>query len=407
MSALLQLNATANRGSTGKIAEAIGLAAKRRGWESYVAYGRHAAHSQSELIRVGDLLNPYVHYLQSRLFDREGLASGAATSRLIWLIDKLAPDIVQLHNIHDHWLNYRLLFEYLNSNPRIQVVWTFHDCWPFTGHCFHFVQVGCVKWKTACANCPLSKVYPKSMIDRSRRTFELKCELFSSCRNLTIVACSQWMADMVRSSFLGDRPVEVLYNGVDISQFHPMGVRSHTGGFNVLAVSDVWNREKGLDDICALRCFLPSDFNITVVGLTAEQIRSMPPGISAIGHTDSVAELIQLYSGADVLVNASYADTFPTVNLEALACGTPVVTYATGGSPEAVDDRTGAVVTCGDVRGMAEAVKSMRDNPLSRHDCRSRAVENFNRDTCFEKYIDLYDKNIAGHPILPSGKLQE
>lgn len=407
MPVLFQLNATANWGSTGKIAESIGLAAQRHGWESYLAYGRHVNCSGLELIRVGDFLNPYMHYIQSRIFDSEGLGSCTATSRLIWLMDKLAPDVVQLHNIHDHWLNYRLLFKYLAAMPQIKVVWTFHDCWAFTGHCFHFAQIGCEKWKSGCGSCPLSKVYPKSMIDRSRRNFELKKELFSACRNAVAVSCSDWMAALVRDSFWGDKPVKVIRNGVDVKLFAPMELSSRDSRYRILAVSNVWNREKGLDDICRLRTLLPSDFAINVVGLTPDQIRSLPQGIEGEGRTGSAEELVRLYNSADVLVNTSCADTFPTVNLEALACGIPVVTYATGGSPEAVDMRTGIVVPCGDVEAMAEAVIRLKINPLSRDDCRRRAEENFDMDVCSEKYVRLYEKNIAGHPILSAGEFQK
>ena len=405
MPTLLQLNATANWGSTGKIAEAIGLAAQRRGWQCYTAYGRHANPSALELIRVGEPLTPYFHYLQSRVFDGEGLGSGAATSRLVWLIDKLSPDVVQLHNIHDHWLNYRILFEYLNSAPQIKVVWTFHDCWAFTGHCFHFAQIGCGKWKTECGHCPLSEVYPKSMIDRSRRNYRLKKELFASYDNLNVVACSEWMADLVRDSFLGDKSVGVIYNGVDINVFAPGQYARSDGSCSILAVSNVWNAEKGLSDIVELRRILPSDYAITVVGLSPDQIHGLPPGITGLGRL-SADSLVSLYNAADVFVNTTYADTFPTVNLEALACGTPVVTYATGGSPEAVDEKTGIVVPCGDVQAMADAIVRLKEVPLSRSDCRHRAMERFDKDRCFDKYIDLYE-SLIGHTILPSGEFQE
>lgn len=406
MPVLLQLNATANWGSTGRIAESIGLAAQKHGWICYMAYGRHSNPSSMELIRTGGPLNPYLHYLQSRIFDREGLGSGTATSRLIWLIDKLAPDVVQLHNLHDHWLNYRILFEYLNSNPRIKVVWTFHDCWAFTGHCFHFAQIGCGKWKTGCNNCPLSRIYPKSMIDRSRRNYEQKKGLFAACDSLTVVACSQWMADMVRTSFLGDRSVEVIHNGVDVNVFLPIEDRHVSDGFNILAVSNVWNPEKGLDDILKLRHLLPPGYRITVAGLSPRQLDSMHPGVEGIGRVSSTEELVRLYNDADVLINMSRADTFPTVNLEALACGTPVVTYETGGSPETVDKKTGVVVPCSDVHAMSEAIVRLRSNPLMRSDCRRRALELFDREKCFDKYIDLYE-NIAGHSVLSPGEFQK
>ena len=405
MPTLLQLNATANWGSTGRIAESIGLAAQRRGWQCYMAYGRHANPSAMQLIRVGDQETPYFHYLQSRIFDREGLGSGAATSRLVWLMDKLAPDVVQLHNIHDHWLNYRILFEYLNSEPHIKVVWTFHDCWAFTGHCFHFAQIGCDKWKTECCQCPLSGVYPKSMMDHSRRNYQMKKELFASCANLNVVACSEWMADLVRSSFLGDKRVEVIYNGVDINVFAPNQCPRSFGRYNILAVSSIWNAEKGLNDILALRSLLPSEYAITAAGLSSDQIRALPPGIKGLGRLPA-SRLVDLYNAADVFVNTTHADTFPTVNLEALACGTPVVTYAAGGSPEAVDEKTGVVVPCFDVKAMADAVLGFKNAPLLRSDCRRRAMECFDKDKCFDKYIDLYE-GIIGHTILPPGEFQK
>ena len=390
MPVLLQLNATANWGSTGKIVEAIGVAAANRGWNSYAAYGRHANPSSLELIKVGGPLNPYMHYLENRIFDREGLGSRSATAGLIRKMEKLSPDVVHLHNIHDHWLNYRLLFEYLDRTD-IRVFWTFHDCWAFTGHCFHFVTKGCNRWKSRCMSCPLKGEYPKTMIDNSSANYLLKKRLFASCRNLTVVACSEWMASLVKESFLRDKRIEVVHNGVDISQFVPLDVARTDDRFRILAVSNVWNKEKGLDDLIRLRKLLPEEYLITIVGLSSAQVARLPDGIKGLERTSSTAELVWLYNESDVLVNTSYADTFPTVNLEALACGTPVVTYETGGSPESVDRHTGVVVPGGDIVALADALKTLRNNPLSSYACRRRAVGKFDRDRCFSKYIDLYE----------------
>lgn len=163
---LLQINVTANWGSTGKIAEQIGLCAMANGWKSYIAYGRMSNSSKNELIKIGNMPQVYWHYVQNRLFDREGLASLCATKQLVRKIKEIKPDVINLHNIHDHWLNYRILFEYLNQTD-IKVVWTFHDCWAFTGHCYHFVQQNCMKWQTECHDC----VQRYKFIDRSRKTF--------------------------------------------------------------------------------------------------------------------------------------------------------------------------------------------------------------------------------------------
>ena len=387
MKNLLQINCTANWGSTGKIAEQIGRKAAERGWDSYLAYGRYVNPSQLKLIRVGSAINPYLHYAEQRIRDNEGQCSRLATRRLIKQIEDIKPDVIQLHNIHDHFLNYPLLFSYLNQTD-IKVVWTFHDCWAFTGHCYHFVTQNCDRWKTGCHDCPLKD----NLLDGSQQNWELKKSLFSVNRNLTIVACSQWMADFVRESFLGNKPTSVIHNGIDLNVFRPevIGVPQNKG-FHILAVSNVWSRDKGIDDIYLLRKMLSPEFVITVVGLSKAQVQSLPEGIIGIQRTQNVRELVWLYNSADVLINPTYADTFPTVNLESLACGIPVVTYRTGGSPEAIDEATGVVVQQGDINALADAIKRLKDTPLSREACRKRAELLFDKDRCFSQYIDLYE----------------
>lgn len=392
MTRLFQINITANWGSTGKIAECIGVAAVAHGWESYIAYGRWCNPSSSRLIKVGDWWDKYLHFGEQRIRDNEGLCSRVATKKLIAKIDEIKPDVVQLHNIHDHYLNYRLLFEYLNRTG-IKVVWTFHDCWAFTGHCFHFVTKDCSRWQTGCYDCPMKNVLPKTFLDRSKKNYELKKKLFGGCKNLTIVPCSDWMAGFVRQSFLKDKRIEVIKNGIGLNVFKPSGRKENDGTFRVLAVSSLWYKEKGLHDIYRLRGLLPEKYLITIIGLTAQQVDRLPSGIEGMERTQNVQELVRLYSEANVLINPTYADTYPTVNLEALACGTPVITYKTGGSPETIDEDTGAVVEQGDVAAMAEAIKIVcgEDRLQYAIACRKRAEENFDKDKCFEKYVHLYN----------------
>lgn len=393
---LLQINITANWGSTGKIAEQIGLCAMKHEWESYIAYGRWCNPSKSHLIKVGNKLDMYMHYGEQRIRDNEGLCSRRATKRLIKRICEINPDVVQLHNIHDHYLNYRLLFEYLNKTD-IKVVWTLHDCWAFTGHCFHFVTKNCDKWKNGCFECPLKNEYPKTFLDRSKKHWLLKKELFAGCKNLTIVPVSDWLANFVKESFLKEKRIHVIKNGVDLNIFKPttLYLSEPNRKFKILAVSSVWYPDKGELDIYKLREMLSEDqFEIIIVGLSAEQHKELPKGIIGIQRTQNLQELVQLYSNADVLINPTYADTFPTVNLEALACGTPVITYRTGGSPEAIDEKTGVVIEQGDVDGLVAAIRMMKEKHLSSTDCRKRAEERFDKDKCFEKYLELYEKLI-------------
>lgn len=385
---LLQINVTANWGSTGKIAEQIGLCAIANGWKSYIAYGRMMNPSKSELIKIGSQFDVYEHYVEGRFFDYEGLASRRSTKKFIQLIEEIKPDIVQLHNIHDHFFNYRILFDYLNQTD-IKVVWTFHDCWAFTGHCYHFVQENCIKWQTECGKC----VKRNQFIDRSRDNFLLKKSLFTANKNLSIVPCSDWMADFVRQSFLKDKGIEVIHNGVDLNIFKPVPeARINDGKFRIIAVSNVWLPYRGLNDILKLRSILSDDFEIIMVGLKDKQVNTLPSGIRGIQRTQNVQELVRLYNEADVLINPTYADTFPTVNLEALACGTPVITYRTGGSPEAIDEKTGVVIEQGNVAALAEAISNMKAKPLSSVDCRQRAVNCFDKNKCFDEYIKLYEK---------------
>lgn len=394
MPKLLIINITCNQGSTGKISEQVGLMMKQRGWDVYLAHGaRRVNTSELKTIPFSSVKGEYLHALKSLLFDADGLGSTKATKRLVEKIKEIGPDVIQIHNLHGYYLNYPVLFEYLNST-NIPIVMTLHDCWAFTGHCVHFVIAGCEKWKTECHDCVLKNKYPKKSIlwDKSKRNYALKKKYLASNANLHIVAVSEWLGALVRLSFLKNNPLHVFHNGIDLDTYKPQ-VKPNDGIFRILAVSNVWHKDKGLYDIYKLRELLPGeDYAITLVGLSERQIKSLPSGIAGITRTSNQQELVELYSNADVLINPTYADTFPTVNLEAMACGTPVVTYETGGSPESLTEKTGIVVKQGDVNGMAEAIKSLEVKPLSPKDCRKHAEERFDKDRCFMSYVSLYEQ---------------
>lgn len=388
---LLQINVTANWGSTGKIVEAIGNSAIENGWGSYIAFGRKHNPSSSKVIKVGTKIDTYIHYAYDRLFDMEGRSSKQATVALVKKIKELRPDIVQLHNLHDHYLNYQILFEYLNQTD-IKVVWTFHDCWAFTGHCYHFIEQNCMKWKTECNHC----IRRNKFVDRSQENYLLKKRLFMGNKNLTIVPCSEWMADFVKESFLKDKRIQVIHNGIDLSVFKVIPkIKKRDGKFRIIAVSNVWLPYKGIYDVFKLRVLLTDEYEITMVGLSKEQLKKLPLGIRGIQRTQNVQELVKLYNEADVLINPTYADTFPTVNLESLACGTPVITYRTGGSPETVDEKTGIVIEQGNINALVVAIQHLKEQPLSSEDCRQRAEKYFNKNKCFENYIHLYETLIS------------
>ena len=390
MPTLLQINVTCNSGSHGKIAEQIGSLALKNGWQSVIAYSRGNAKSESETVKIGNSLNMYWHGFESMLFDNHGLSSRLATKKFVKKILEIRPDIIHLHNIHGYYLNYKILFEFLKEYNH-PVVWTLHDCWTMTGHCSHFVPANCYKWKTQCFDCPLKKDYPKSLLfDRSRQNYIDKKTAFTGIENLHIVSVSNWLNEIVKDSFLNYANLHVIHNGIDISKFSPCK-KNKNGKFAILGVSNVWDERKGLYDFFKLRKLLPEDFSITLVGLTKEQLKNLPEGISGITRTESQSELAQLYGKSDVFINPTYADNFPTVNLEALASGTPVITYQTGGSIEAVDEKTGFVVPQGDISKLVETIKVLKLNPLKSDDCRKRAETLYDKNIAFGKYLELYE----------------
>lgn len=394
MPTLLQINVTANWGSTGKIAEQIGVLAQQHSWESYLAYGRDMNPSKNKLVKIGSMRDVYEHYIENLFLDNEGRASRRSTKKFLKEVESIKPAIVHLHNIHDHYLNFKLLFEFLNKTD-IKVVWTFHDCWPITGHCMHFITKKCDRWMAGCYDCPMKKEYPKTLLDRSKQNWDLKKGLFSENKNLTIVACSDWIAGFVQKSYLSDKRIEVIHNGCDLKLFAPQ-IRLQSGKYRIIAVSSLWYPNKGELDIYKLRSMLPEDeYEIIMVGLSAGQVNKLPSGIKGIQRTQNVQELAQLYSDADVLINPTYEDNFPTVNIEALACGTPVITYRTGGSPEAVDELTGAVVEQGNLDALCEKIQEFKIVKFKENhgkDCRFRAEKLFDKDKCFEQYIELYNR---------------
>lgn len=394
MKKIVQINTTANWGSTGRIAEGIGALAMEAGMESLIAYGRGKPTSRSQLLRIGNDTDMRIHGIATRLFDSHGLASKAATRRLIARLDRFGPDIVHLHNIHGYYLNYPLLFEWIKRR-NIPVIWTLHDCWSFTGHCAYFDFAGCDRWKTGCRSCPQLRTYPGSLLaDGSERNYKRKRDAFPGVSDMTLVPVSDWLGELLSDSILKDYPKRTIHNGIDLQTFKPDESRSPSGDrYHILGVASVWDQRKGLDEFMKLRARLPENYDITLVGLSSAQITKLPAGIKGISRTDNIRQLVALYNMADLLVNPTLEDTFPTVNLESLACGTPVVTYRTGGSPESVDSKTGRVVEKGDIRGLVDTVIELTEKcPLSREECRRRAELLYDRDSAFGNYIDLYNE---------------
>lgn len=397
MPTLLQINTTLNYGSTGRIAENIGLTAKEAGWRSVIAHGpRMKNPSQLETIQTNSLFDEKIHgAIYSLLLDRHGLGSKKATQRFIDVIkSEIKPDIIHLHNIHGYYINYEVLFRYLQSSDT-PVVWTLHDCWSFTGHCANFDSINCKKWKSGCNSCPQSKHYPTSLLlSNSQLNYRLKQNLFNSVSDrLTLVPVSYWLENLVKQSFLSSASTKVIHNGIDLDVFSPQNYTDDNNKKIILGVASPWSKEKGLNDFFSLRTLLPTDeYDIVMIGLSHKQIVQLPEGIIGLERTQNQAELAEYYSRAMAFVNPTYQDNYPTTNLEAIACGTPVITYETGGSPESITDKTGIVVKRGDIQKLHKAICSIAtwNRLATRQTCREYAVSNFDHTSCFKNYLNLY-----------------
>ena len=394
---ILQINSVCGIGSTGRIATDLHAILLSQGHQSTVAFGRDTAKNCKQTIRVGNCIDNYLHVVRTRLFDTHGFGSATATKTLIAKISELNPDVIHLHNLHGYYLHIGLLFDYLKQASK-PVIWTLHDCWALTGHCAYFDFVGCNRWKCECHDCPLKLEYPKSLfLDRSQRSYQQKKELFTGVQDLTIVTPSKWLRALVKESFLQAYPVTVIHNGIDLKVFKPTSSDFRRrykleDKFLLLGVASFWNERKGYRYIIDLAKQLRPDEKIVLVGVSEKQSKQLPAGIIGMAKTNSTVELAEIYSAADLFLNPTLEDNFPTTNLEALACGTPVVTFNSGGSPECLVDGCGLVVERGDLPGLVAAIAMVRKIGKESYaqKCQNRARDCFDKDARFAEYVELY-----------------
>lgn len=341
---VLIINSVSGIRSTGRIVKDIADSYISEGHECRIAFGREKAHPDCADIsyRIGNGFNVRINALKTRLLDNEGFNAVNETKKFLKWADKYDPDILWLHNLHGYYINIKLLFDWIKSRPQMEVKWTLHDCWSFTGHCSHFTFVGCEQWKEECIKCCQKNEYPKSILkDNSNKNYINKKKAFCNVKRLSIIVPSFWLADRVKESFLNEYTVKVVHNKIDNDIFKPTQSDfrqkySLQRKIIILGVASAWNDRKGLKDFIKLSNMLSDEYVVVLVGLTKKQIKSMPNSIIGIERTNSTNELAGIYSTSDIFLNLTYEDTYPTVNLEAQACGTPCITYNTGGSVESV-----------------------------------------------------------------------
>lgn len=396
---IVQINGGA-KGSTGKIMMGIAEVARAQGHEvmcaSPITTTNRDAGENCGYYRIGTFNSRRVNVALARITGFNGCFAWLETYKLLKKIDEFKPDIIHLHNLHDSYINLSMLFSYIKKH-NVPTVWTLHDCWAFTGQCPHFTIVKCDKWKAGCHNCPQYKEYPASLYDNTKKMWQLKKKWFTGVKNMTIVTPSEWLAGLARESYLKQYPIEVINNGIDLNVFKPThsNFREQYGipgdKYIVLGVSFAWGYRKGLDCFVEMAEKLDEQYQIVLVGTDDEIDKNLPHNIISIHRTQNQKELAEIYSVAEVFVMPTREENYPTVNMEAIACGTPVVTFDTGGSPEMLDDKTGIVVDANDIEATKKAIKDICEKKRCNDEEYIVAYsKNFDMKKRFAEYIELY-----------------
>lgn len=367
---ILMINSVCGIGSTGRICTDLATELEKQGHEVKIAYGRGEVPKQFKkyAVKVGTELDVRMHVLKARLFDKSGFGSKNVTRTFIQWVKNYDPDIIHLHNVHGYYINIEILFDYLKRSNK-KLIWTLHDCWSFTGHTAYCDTVNCEKWKYGCGKCPLLREYPATLLDNSKNNWNRKKELFTGISNMMIITPSIWLANLVKKSFLHDYVVEVINNGINTTEFHPVrsNFRKEYGledKFILLGVATAWDDNKGLSDFFKLEKNLDNDYKIVLVGLTKKQIRKLPKNILGIERTANIRQLAEIYTASNIFLNLSYCENYPTVNLESMACGTPIIAYRVGGNIEIVDKCGGCIVSKGDIQAVIRSIKQIQKEQI-------------------------------------------
>ena len=389
------INSVAGFGSTGRLVSTLSMMDEVDG---KVYYGRKKDSFNAISMRFTKDIGNVTHAIGTYLFDDHGFHNAMETKRMLKDLDEFNPDIVHLHNLHGYYVHVGVLFDYLKRKNK-KVIWTLHDCWSFTGHCAHYDGVGCDKWKDKCYDCPITNEYPFSWNKHNvTKNYERKKEVFTSIKdNLTIVTPSYWLEEQVKQSFLKECNVMTIHNGINLNDFKytesSFREKYHLeDSFIVLAVASVWDTTKGIEDLKELANSLPENIKLVVVGGTLSSNTTSIENALCIPRTNTVKELCEIYSASDVFINLTKQDTFPTVNIEALACGLPVITYKTGGSPEILTDKTGIVVEKNNIEKMKEVlIELAKNNSFKKEDC-IEVASHYSLDNMYEAYLKLYEE---------------
>lgn len=388
---VLFVNSVCGYGSTGKIVERLAREVESRGGESLVCYGRYDYSGEVYAVKITSKTENYVNAFNARLLDNDGFGLKSPTKRLIKVIEEFKPDVINLHNLHGYYLNIKVLFEYLASTD-IKIVWTLHDCWPLTGHCVHFEYARCDKYLSGCFDCPQKKEYPTALLlDNSKNNYKKKQASYEKIKkeNLIVVTPSLWLKNVVEKSILSRFETVCINNGVDLQNFdYKKGDVKKT----ILAVASTWTEKKGYKDVIELASRQRGEYKVVMVGVSDKQEDELKgTDIVAIKRTSNQKELAELYRNSLVFVNPTYEDNFPTTNIEALASGTPVITYKTGGSVEVIEKGNGYVVKQGNIDDLINKIRLVEKDDFDRKAISDNAKAKYSDYKMSEKYMTIFD----------------
>ena len=393
---IVEINGT-NYSSTGNIMLNIASEARKQGFDVFTCSKNSKKANEFKYdnhIFIGSRLERVLCEELAYLSGYQNYFNYFGTKAFIQKLKEIKPDLIHMHIMHDTYINLRMLFDYIKEN-NIPIVWTFHDCWAFTGRCPYFDNAKCDKWKSECFECPQLDKYPQTKVDKSKLLWNKKKKWFTGIKNMTIVTPSKWLSGFIKDSYLNEYQTKVIRNGINLDVFKPVDSdfkKEHNilDKHMILGVGYNWAPRKGLNDFIELSKKLPSNYQIVLIGTNDEIDKKLPENIISIHRTYNVQELVKIYSAADVFVNPTYEDNFPTVNIESLACGTPVLTYETGGSPEAIDEKCGSVISKGNIEALEkEITRVCQENAYSKQDCINRSEE-FDATNKYNEYVELY-----------------
>ena len=396
MKKLVQINVVCN-GSTGKIMCDIAQAAQKNSYEVYCFFGRGSKNKNINCEKIENSLSIYWHAFLARI-GFNGHGSYFATKKLVKKLKTINPDIIHLHNIHGYYLNLKVLFKYLKKHYKGKLVWTLHDCWAFTGHCSYFTAINCNKWQRKCRNCPQLNVYPKEMLDTTKREYFLKKKLFTGLSNLALVTPSMWLKKIVQKSILKEYSIIAIYNGIDFEKFKPTIDEAIYKKYNIpknkkilLGVASVWEKRKGLNVFLELSRLLSDDEIIVLIGLNDAQISKMPMNIIGIKRTENVQDIVNIYSISSAFINPSVEETFSLVTVEAMACGLPVVVCGMSAPKELINKKYGRVINKNDAANYYKAYKELIKNDIDSNEI-VKYARKFDIQEMIKKYLELYEE---------------